>query len=153
MHTGLRAGASGCTTSQPPSSSLSELGGVGRGRAEVLAWLRHTLRVDSIVHSLGLSLHICRVGAGGARTKWCRSCRPAHLSAHLVLGPKSQVGNSKVTPEEFPLWLSGLRTWLVSMRMWVPFLASLSGLRIQRRCELWFRSQTRLRPCVAVVVV
>ena len=30
----------------------------------------------------------------------------------------------------FPLWLSGLRTLLVSMRMWVQTLASLSGLRI-----------------------
>ena len=31
---------------------------------------------------------------------------------------------------EFPLWVSGLRTWLVSMSMWVQSLASLSGLRI-----------------------
>ena len=32
---------------------------------------------------------------------------------------------------EFPLWLSRLRTQLVSMRMWVRPLASLSGSRIQ----------------------
>ena len=31
---------------------------------------------------------------------------------------------------QFPLWLSGLRTQLVSMRMRVRSLASLSGLRI-----------------------
>ena len=33
----------------------------------------------------------------------------------------------------FPLWLSGLRTRLVSMRPWVQFLALLSGLSI--RCS------------------
>ena len=32
---------------------------------------------------------------------------------------------------EFPMWLSGLRTQVVSMRMWVRSLASLSGLRIR----------------------
>ena len=40
---------------------------------------------------------------------------------------------------EFPLWLSGLRTWLVSTRMQVWSSASLGGLRIQRCCELWCR--------------
>ena len=32
--------------------------------------------------------------------------------------------------QEFLVWLSGLRTQLVSMRMRIPFLASLGGLRI-----------------------
>ena len=36
-----------------------------------------------------------------------------------------------------PIVLSGLRTQLVSMRMQVRSLALLSGLRIQRCCELW----------------
>ena len=40
---------------------------------------------------------------------------------------------------EFLLWLSGLQTRLVSMRMWGPSLASLSGLRIHRGHELWYR--------------
>ena len=35
----------------------------------------------------------------------------------------------------------------------VPSLASLSGLRIWRCCELWYRLQTRLRTGVAVAVV
>ena len=39
---------------------------------------------------------------------------------------------------EFLLWLSGLRTRLVSKRMW--FLAFLSGLRIWHCRELWCRS-------------
>ena len=32
-------------------------------------------------------------------------------------------------------------------------VALLSGLRIQRCCELWCRSQTWLRACIAVAVV
>ena len=42
---------------------------------------------------------------------------------------------------EFPLWLSGLRTQLVSMRLWVPSLASLSGLRIWHAtiCSIGYR--------------
>ena len=39
------------------------------------------------------------------------------------------------------------------MRLRVRSLASRSGLRIQRCRELWCRSQTRLRSCVAVAVV
>ena len=34
--------------------------------------------------------------------------------------------------------------------MWVQSLALLSGLKIQCCGELWCRSQTQLRPCVAV---
>ena len=54
---------------------------------------------------------------------------------------------------EFLLWLSRLQTRLVSTRIWVQSLALLSGLRIQHFHELWYRSQTRLRSCVAVAVV
>ena len=43
--------------------------------------------------------------------------------------------------------------WLVSMRMQVQSLASLSGLRIWCCCELWCRSQMWLRSGVAVAVV
>ena len=39
------------------------------------------------------------------------------------------------------------------MRIHVQSLALLSGLRIQRCCELWCRSQMRLRSCVAVALV
>ena len=39
------------------------------------------------------------------------------------------------------------------MRFWVQTLALLSGLRIQRGCELWCSSQMRLRSQVAVAVV
>ena len=49
------------------------------------------------------------------------------------------------------MWLIGLRIQLVSTRMWVRYLASLSGLRIQRCSELWCRSQMWLRSSIAVV--
>ena len=51
---------------------------------------------------------------------------------------------------EFPLWLSGLRTWLVSMRMQIRSLASLSGLRIWPCCKVQPRSQMQLKSCIAV---
>ena len=53
---------------------------------------------------------------------------------------------------EFPLQLSGLRICLVSMRMRVQSLASLSGLGIWCCHELWFSSQMRLGSCIAVAV-
>ena len=45
------------------------------------------------------------------------------------------------------------RIWLLSMRMWVRSLASLSGLGIWRYRELWCWSQTRLRSHIAMTVV
>ena len=53
---------------------------------------------------------------------------------------------------EFPLWLSGLRTQLVSMRTQAQSLASVSGLRIWHSCELRCRLQMQLRSCVAVAL-
>ena len=49
-----------------------------------------------------------------------------------------------------PVVASGYRTQLVSMRMPVRSLASLSGLRIWRCHELWRRLQTQLRSHTAV---
>ena len=51
-----------------------------------------------------------------------------------------------------PIMAQRLRTQIVSMKMQVPSLASLSGLRTQQRCELCCRSQTQLGSCVAVAV-
>ena len=45
---------------------------------------------------------------------------------------------------EFPLWLSRLRTWLISMRMGVQSLTSLSGLRSWHCCKLQCRSKVQL---------
>ena len=52
-----------------------------------------------------------------------------------------------------PLWLSGLWTWLVSMRLQVQSLALLSGLRILCCHVLWCSLQTWLGSQVAVAVV
>ena len=60
--------------------------------------------------------------------------------------------SSKSGGLECPLWLSGLRTRLVSIRMLFRSLASLSGLRIQHYRALWCRSQKRLGSGVAVAV-
>ena len=54
---------------------------------------------------------------------------------------------------EFLSWLSGKEPDTVSMRMWVQSLASLSGLRIWRCCELWCRPQMQLRSQVAAAAV
>ena len=50
------------------------------------------------------------------------------------------------------MWLSGLRTQLVPLRIRVSFLDSLSGLRIGHCLEMLGRSQTWLGSRVAVAV-
>ena len=75
---------------------------------------------------------------------------PASKEARV--GPRVRLP-SKTPAKEFPVWLGGLRNWLASMRMRVPFLASLSGLRIRPYWELPCRSKTGLRSGVAVAVV
>ena len=56
--------------------------------------------------------------------------------------------------KEFPSWLSGNLTNPNSIReVAVGSLASLSGLRIRRCCELWHRLQMRIRSGIAVAVV
>ena len=42
---------------------------------------------------------------------------------------------------------------IVSMKMWVPSLASLGELRIQHCCKVRQRSQMQLRSGVAVAVI
>ena len=50
------------------------------------------------------------------------------------------------------MWLSGLRTQLVPLRMRVQSPSLLSGLRIWHCLELWGRLQTQLRSYIAVAV-
>ena len=54
---------------------------------------------------------------------------------------------------EFPLRFSGLQTQLVSMRMQIRPLVSLSGLRIWCCRELWYKLQMWLGSGIAVTVV
>ena len=54
--------------------------------------------------------------------------------------------NKKINMWDFPSWLSGNKSDLVSMRMHVQSLASFSGLRIQHCRELCCRLQCSLDP-------
>ena len=51
------------------------------------------------------------------------------------------------------MWLSRLRTGLVSVRMRVQSMALLSGLRIRCCCKLQHRSQMQIKSRIAVAVV
>ena len=55
-------------------------------------------------------------------------------------------------PQEFLLWLSGLRIQLVSVRMQVQSLPLSSGSSILHCYELWCRPQMWLRSSIAVSV-
>ena len=55
--------------------------------------------------------------------------------------------------EEFPLWLSGLRTCHSLCEDEVLSLTWLTGLRIWYSCKLWHRLQMQLRSGMAVAVV
>ena len=59
----------------------------------------------------------------------------------------------KLVNLEFRLWLNGLRTRPISMRMRVRSLASLNGLRIRCGRELRHRSQMWLKSLIAVAVL
>ena len=70
------------------------------------------------------------------------------LDIPTTVFPPLKLGSCRV-----PLsWLSSQWTWLVSIRMQVRSLASLSRLRIRHWRELWHRSQTRLGSNIAVAV-
>ena len=66
---------------------------------------------------------------------WYQNCWPYLKSAQI---PKFRyyISSSKELCQGVPIVLSGLRTWLISMRMQVQSLASLSGLRIWSCSEL-----------------
>ena len=108
------------------------------------AWITETAngRKDIYVnnthlHSFLHSAYICRA--------------PAWVQLTVLLEKQT----SKWTIQEkwgVPVVAQWKRIWLVSMRIWVRSLALLSGSNIQHCRELWCRSQTQLRSCVAVAV-
>ena len=61
-------------------------------------------------------------------------------NACLYQSPKGPTESIRKNFREFPLWLSKLRTRLVSTRMQVQSLASLSRLSIRPCRQLWCRS-------------
>ena len=78
-------------------------------------------------------------------------------SHHFIDGPQAFEKEEIRTYEEnsfgeFPLWLSGLKIQLVSMKTQVQSLASLSGLRIQHCCKPWCELQMWLRSSIAMIV-
>ena len=52
-----------------------------------------------------------------------------------------------------PVLVQRKQIQLGTMRLWVRYLASLSGLRIRCCCELWCTSQTQLGSGISVAVV
>ena len=102
--------------------------------------------------------------------KWLQNCRtlsflvscPTNISnifSHCD-SKKCFLRKESFLTEEFqivyvgaPVVAQRLRTWLVSMRMWVWSLASLSRLRIWHCYKRWHRLQKQLKSDVAVVVV
>ena len=75
---------------------------------------------------------------------------PFYLPDALYLPPTLL---TKSATHGFPVGTQGLRTQLVSMRMWVRSLASLSGLRSQHCLKLQCRLKTWLGSGVAVAMV
>ena len=80
-------------------------------------------------------------------------CSQPMALINLLLGSVLGIANYdyfKKCLAQFPLWLSRLRTHLVSVMVRVQSMASLSGSGV--RHELWCRLQTRLISFVAVAV-
>ena len=81
---------------------------------------------------------------------WPLTWEPPYAAGATLKRKKEKKKNTKKQLLELSLWLSGLWTQLVSMRMWVWSLALRGGLRIQRCYKLWCRSQLGLGSCIAV---
>ena len=75
-----------------------------------------------------------------------------HFSTSMTTNRMKYIDHPRFYILEFPLWLRGLRTQLVSMKTWVQSLAFLSGLMILCFQELWCGSQMWLRSGVAVAM-
>ena len=69
----------------------------------------------------------------------------------VTWGEALPISWSKKLKEGVPLMAQWKRIWLVSMRMQVQTLASLSGLRIWHCCDLRYRLQTWLRSGTAML--
>ena len=73
-----------------------------------------------------MDLHACR----GSDSAWQDQTSKLHTVLEDSKCPEEELFKMLLC-QEFLLWLSRLRTWLVSMRMPVHSLALISGLRIQ----------------------
>ena len=81
-----------------------------------------------------------------------RMTSPLRASLMSAVSHKQSAQNDPYIRSSCCVCLRRLRTWLVSMRIQVWSLASLSRLRIQGCCRLQCRSQTWLRSGVTVAM-
>ena len=114
-------------------------------------------RGTGVIPLLAQWLRIQHCHSRGGGHSW-RSDRIRDQEFPYATGVAKKREREKAKPENqiirgVPVVAQRKLIWLVSMRMRVQSLALLNGLRIQRCCELWGRSQTRLRSDVAVAVV
>ena len=75
--------------------------------------------------------------------------------AHIIISPSTWLNKKKGSSHcgaGVPVVVLRKQIWLVTMRLRVGSLASISGLRIQRCCELWHRLQTWLGADVSVAM-
>ena len=82
-------------------------------------------------------------------------CSPEGDSTHILPSDFQHIGkgNSKKKEQEVPIVVQRKQIQLVSMRVQVPSLASLSASAIWCCHELWYKLQTRPESPIAVAVV
>ena len=71
----------------------------------------------------------------------------------ILISDKIDFKTKSIKKENFGSSLCGSVVNEPDLRIQVQFLASISGLRIQHCCELWYRLPMWLRSCIAVAVV
>ena len=138
-----------------PSLTVSPLWGRVYSQCKVIIRGQFQLcRQTQAIPLASRSLHLpLRTGPG---TRWAGACKHSHPQEAQ---PRSDLRSYGRTLLAFENGLSGVpavvqqkRIRLGTMRLWVPSLASLSGLKIWRCHELWYRSQRQLRSGIAVAV-
>ena len=125
-------------------------------------------QISPTYHSGGQTPHFkqhqTRLMFGGSKAEWREGHRQSSksnwgktrkmlekTSLHVCALPLW--ANQSHCHEGVPIVVQWERIRLGTMRLRVRSLASLSGIRIWRCCELWCRSQMRLRSWVGVAVV
>ena len=106
--------------------------------------------LDSYVYSL-MKIYIL-ISSSLKHNSPCLLSLSQTCSSYIISIPASGSMINTVI-QEFPSWPSSNEIRLISMRMWSPPLAWLSGLRIRCCCELWGRSQMWLGSGIVVAVL
>ena len=93
------------------------------------------------------------VEVGDCSQQYYIVCLTCAKKVDLVFLPPAPRHTPMKIKKGVPVMTQWKRIRLGTMRLQVPSLASLSGLRIRHCCGLWCRLQTQLRSHVAVAVV